>query len=431
MERIQYNNLNKRYNKEIMTARSLERPNPYKLLVVFVVATTFIIVTLTAQSSISDDTYFNPTRSSKSTLVHASLPILPLEKEGSSWFEALGGKDTRIIIFGDSWSDDATRVTPDESDSKDTYYDEEKYSGPRRVGPGFGGRWSNGIVWPEYLRDDLKCENYLNLAYGGAKITNNFVESPVPDLVDQYHLYLGIELPVLLEKYRLNITQLQLSRLDNDAFYDTPDYLNTEEKLQKNRKTLFSFWFGINDLIQYMNMMQDMTARIRAVEESIDVVFEITNRLATLHPQSNFLFVSTVDVTLLPIWSQRFLETDSHMVKYKEAVQLVRIWRKALSIKYSNWNDTKASAVFWDFDKWYRQQISGITISDFKNTKKSCFDRVENKLCDNPSDYLFWDSVHLTTAAHRLITDRLHSVNLFPSYTQWIGSSKEHNASRQ
>ncbi len=52
-----------------------------------------------------------------------------------------------VIVFGDSLSDD----------------------GAEAEGPSHGfNRYSNGPVWPEYLKNMLECANYDNFAYAGA-----------------------------------------------------------------------------------------------------------------------------------------------------------------------------------------------------------------------------------------------------------------------
>ncbi|KAK9460566.1 uncharacterized protein V1516DRAFT_418884 [Lipomyces oligophaga] len=326
-------------------------------------------------------------------------------------------KQPVLIVFGDSWSDDATRPNVQHPSSKDfprelpddMFYPSEdtESSGldesantmqkrrQRRYGLGADGRWSDGQIWPEYLCNWANCHDYINLAYGGAKITNEFVHSMVPDLTDQ-----------LGEFYRIK-----------NSTDDIP-LRTTQDVLSDNRSMLFSFWFGINDIVQYMTMLSSVDDRTDAVSASLWKLFDMAGSLALLYPQSNFLFFNTIDVTILPVWKERFTESDEAMHRYREAVHLVQAWRSEFLIQFGAWNQTLASAQAFESNTWFARSISGIMNNGFSDVSNPCFDHDTNTLCSSPNEHFFWDHVHLTTAAHKSLAQRLNNLNLWPSVSR-------------
>ncbi|KAJ8099882.1 hypothetical protein POJ06DRAFT_268761 [Lipomyces tetrasporus] len=304
-----------------------------------------------------------------------------------------------LVIFGDSWSDDASRPLPADRAARvagDEFYAVKFREGrsARRFGAGLGGRWSDGPVWPEYICEAVRCADYLNLAVGGAKVTNNYVPSLVPDLVQQKDNFLAIK--------------------EADSTIVEKDGSPTDE-LVDNRRTLFVFWFGINDLIQYISVLPTSGDRQRAVVSSVATLFDIATALAGRFPQSNFLFVSSIDVTLLPFWSERMMANDLQLRKYKEVVRLSETWRLEMTKHAGNWNSSLASIQYWDANDWLARSISGVAKNGFENLKDACFDHDSRTLCPTPEKYFFWDHIHLTTAAHKDIAARLKRLNLWRS----------------
>ncbi|KAK9488246.1 hypothetical protein V1527DRAFT_219844 [Lipomyces starkeyi] len=334
--------------------------------------------------------------------VNSTSAFLPFQSHSSPSPNTL----PTLIVFGDSWSDDASRPSPVDRAARvegDKFYAEEYRDGrrPRRFGAGFGGRWTDGPVWPEYLCEAAGCTDYLNLAFGGAKVTNNFVASPVPDLLEQRDKFLAIK------EADFSATDRSRSPID---------------ELADNRRTLFVFWFGINDLIQYSSMLPTPVDRKRAVVSSVATLFDVATDVAGRFPQSNFLFMSAVDVTLLPVWSERYLADDLKLQKYREVVELSQAWRQEMTMHIGNWNHSLGSIQYWDANAWYARSISGVANNGFENFKDKCYDHDTGILCSKPNKYFFWDHVHLTTAAHKAIATRLSHMNLWPAMTQYSES---------
>ncbi|KAK9322344.1 hypothetical protein V1517DRAFT_260447 [Lipomyces orientalis] len=365
----------------------LLRKNPRRgMLLVLVAAISLVacyaLLTLFGAASPSSASLLSPLHSHFS-LSRTSLPIL--------------------VVFGDSWSDDASRPSPADRAARvegNEFYAAKSSGGrrARRFGAGLGGRWTDGPVWPEYICEAVGCADYLNLAVGGAKVTNNYVPSPVPDLVLQKDNFLAIK--------------------ETDSTIVDKDGSPTDE-LADNRRTLFVFWFGINDLIHYISVLPTSGDRQRAVVSSVATLFDIATALAGRFPQSNFLFMSSIDVTLLPFWSERMMANDLQLRKYKEVVRLSQTWRLEMTKHAGNWNSSIGSIQYWDANDWLARSISGVAKNGFKNLKDTCFDHESKTLCPNPEKYFFWDQVHLTTAAHKDIAARLSRLDLWPSMSRY------------
>ncbi|KAK9381917.1 uncharacterized protein V2V93DRAFT_358377 [Kockiozyma suomiensis] len=344
----------------------------------------------------------------------------------------------KLVVFGDSWSDNALRPSPenispsrvaihseddifytpagssDRSESSQTDSDKPKPR-QRKFGRGHGGRWSNGPVWTEYLCDKFECDEELNLAYGGAKVTNQFVNSPVPDLIDQYRIYMAVRNASLAAQDIENQRQIGDMMRTRGLSKEQAKEAVIDYRLGENRGTLFTFFFGINDLIQYITILPTADDRANAVTHSVATIFEIAESLAIAYPQSNFLFLNAIDVTILPIWSIRFTQKDNNMHRFREVVRLAQLWQQETMIHMGRWNHTLASAQLFETNAWLARSVSGIAQDGFKDIKEACFDHSSGKLCKHPQDHFFWDSVHMSTAAHNALADRLGYLNLWPS----------------
>ncbi|KAK9447672.1 uncharacterized protein V1518DRAFT_420099 [Limtongia smithiae] len=317
---------------------------------------------------------------------------------------AVPGLRPRVVVFGDSWSDDGTRpdaataslasMAPRRAEADpDQFYPAAANSQIRlrKYGDGAGGRWSNGQVWPEYLCTLTTCSEQLNLAYGGAKVMSKYLPSPIPDLTAQYETYLAI---------REAQATAAAPTLDTDT---------------DNKRTLFVFFFGINDIAQYARLLDTADQRTEAVEQSVDGIFSTAAQLAEKYPHSNFLFTTAIDVTLLPMWALRYEASDPVMAQYREAVKLVETWQHATAAHMRDWNQTLASAQLWDANKWFTRSVSGVAKNGFANVNRPCIDPVKHTVCAEPDKCVFWDSVHLTTAAHASIARRLSHLDLWAS----------------
>ncbi|KZW03230.1 hypothetical protein EXIGLDRAFT_725688 [Exidia glandulosa HHB12029] len=95
-------------------------------------------------------------------------------------------KIASLVVFGDSFSDNGNgtwTLTNHTWPADPAYYD---------------GRFSNGMVWPEYLANIIGAYKLLDVSYGGATINNSIVQGysgkdstiPVPSVTEQVDSYL-------------------------------------------------------------------------------------------------------------------------------------------------------------------------------------------------------------------------------------------------
>ncbi|KAK9473292.1 uncharacterized protein V1510DRAFT_406666 [Dipodascopsis tothii] len=323
----------------------------------------------------------------------------------------------KLVVFGDSWSDDGTRPDPDSKSfipvkgEENNYYYNERNTGPHRYGKGENGRWADGPVWPEYLSAFLKTEDYYNFAYGGAKVTNKFVDSPVPDLKTQYEQFLGFDL------YSEDYFKTQLAATLKGELEVSDEQLKEEAHaafLESNRRTLFIFWFGINDMLHYNTLLDDAQIRSDAVDYSVELLKNVTLDISARYPESNILINYSPDVTLFPVWTSRYLQDDVHLQRQRETIKLTRKWNKLLMQNIlKKWDTSRAFLQVWDASTWFSHTLGGTSGDKWIHKTNPCFSHETDTLCAKPKTHLFWDAAHLTTEAHRVLASRIYVLDLY------------------
>ncbi|KAJ3046152.1 hypothetical protein HK097_001005, partial [Rhizophlyctis rosea] len=279
---------------------------------------------------------------------------------------------SRVVVFGDSLSDAGNG----------TY---KLTNGARPTSPPYyQGRWSNGPVWPEYAAQAMgvPLEVY---AYGGATTDNTFVAGSVP-LEDGRNL----TIPSVTDQI------------------DT--YLQTSPT--NPSQTLYIIWAGPN------NFFAALSSRDASVLTS-----DFRTRLAqTLRTSAQKLLSAgaqnIVIFTLPPIEStpagQNLTETAS------QAATLVLLDTNTEIKNLTTVQGVKVYDVYETFTGVTAQPAKfGIT-----NGNEAClinhgdFEEAGNmntratpRYCSNPDGYVFWDDVHPTTAAHRVLAQ---------NFTEWV-----------
>jgi phospholipase/lecithinase/hemolysin len=213
--------------------------------------------------------------------------------------------------------------------------------------PYFKGRYSNGPVWVEYLASGLKLTSNLNnnFAYGGAKTG------------DSQDLPPGV------------LTQIQRFKAKNPA---------------ANPNALYIIWAGAND---YLGGATDTTVPINNLATSVKRLAEIGAK--------NIVVVNLPDLGKLP--ATRTTEranslsslTQIHNSGLAASLASLRQQIGAINIKYVD--------VYALFKRVYNSpQQYGL-----KNVTQGCLN--QGNICDRPNEYLFWDGIHPSTAAHKLL----------------------------
>lgn len=219
----------------------------------------------------------------------------------------------------------------------------------------FQGRYSNGRVWVEYLADRLHLSSSQtnNFAYGGAT-TGSDRNSLVPGLLTQVQSF----------------TQTHQQTLPN---------------------ALYVLWAGAND---YLQGVSGATVPVENVTRAISSLADVGAK--------NILVASLPDLGQLPA-TRTGVNSASLSALTQAHNQGLRRSLKLLSQQYSD-----LQIVTLDANTLYREAITNPKAFGFTNVISACLSG--SYACGNPDQFLFWDGIHPTTAAHRILGERAFSV---------------------
>jgi phospholipase/lecithinase/hemolysin len=212
----------------------------------------------------------------------------------------------------------------------------------------YQGRYSNGRVWVEYLADYLKLpsERVINFAYGGAT-TGSSLHSLVPGLV----------------------TQVQSFKRAHQR--TSPD-------------ALYVLWAGANDYLQGAS---------RATIPVENVNCAIASLAAA--GAKNILVANLPDLGQLP--ATRTGANSANLTALTQAHN--QGLRRALKVLSQQHSELKIATL--DANTLYREAITKPAAFGFTNVTSACVSG--SGTCGNQAQFLFWDSIHPTTAAHRIL----------------------------
>ena len=216
--------------------------------------------------------------------------------------------------------------------------------------PYFKGRYSNGPVWVEYLASKLKLTSNpnTNFAYGGAT-TGDSRDMP-PGLLRQIKSF-------------------------------------TTTHASANPKALYIVWAGSND---YLGGATDSTAPINNLAIAV--------KSLSAAGAKNILVVNLPDLGKLP-----GTRTTQHS-DFLNDLTKEHNSRLAASLKDMRQKlNPDIHLAYLDVNSLFKQVSSTPEKFGFTNVTNSCFS--QGRICDRPNEYLFWDNVHPTTAAHKLLVE--------------------------
>ena len=249
---------------------------------------------------------------------------------------------TELNVFGDSLSDVGTVFRL----SGGMYPPNPPY---------FHGRYSNGRVWVEYLAEslDLSSNQTKNFAYGGSTTGIN-----------------------------PGATQINYNNLVPDLLTQVKSFTQTNQ--QANPNALYVIWAGANDYLQ-------------GVSSATVPLENLTKAIASLHDfgAKKMIVGNLPDLGHLPATrnngNSAYLSglTQAHNQGLRRSLKIVSQQRSDLQI------------ATLDANKLYREAITNPSAFGFSNVISGCMAGVSNY--GNADQFLFWDSIHPTTAAHRII----------------------------
>lgn len=227
--------------------------------------------------------------------------------------------------------------------------------------PYFQGRFSNGQVWVEYLSDHLQLTSnqITNYARGGATTGSSNI---IPSL----------------------ITQVE-------------SFTKTHPKAPEN--ALYVLWMGANDYLQGAN---NATAPVANIQRAIATIVD--------RGAKNFIVANLPDLGKLPATRTNVNAASLSALTQAHNQALRRV------LKVLNQQHPEIEIFMLDAYTLYQQAIKNPAALGFTNVTSTCL--ASDRICSNPNQYLFWDGIHPTTAAHRIIGERAFSLlsgHLIPS----------------
>lgn len=274
-----------------------------------------------------------------------------------------GNPANEVYVIGDSLSDTGN------------LYDLTGFWPPS---PPYAMRYSNGPVWPEYLAGDLGID-VDSLAYGGAFTgvyviggvpISNFNNVQYPDLFQALLPGVSEEVDMLLAEY--------------------PDGLNP--------KALYVVWAGPNDL--FLGMMQP-EAMPSILSQAISNVAEAVCRLGTAGGR-HFMVGNLPDLGLTPFVMGLGPEVQA------QVSQAVVLFNAGLEQALAGLPDACAETVgVFDAYQVLNDLVASPANYGLQNVTEACL--TDTGICANPDTYLFWDSLHPTTAVHAIFADRFRA----------------------
>lgn len=212
----------------------------------------------------------------------------------------------------------------------------------------YQGRYSNGRVWVEYLADYLKLpsDRVTNFAYGGAT-TGSSNSSLVPGLVTQVQSFKGAH-----------------QRSNPDALY--------------------VLWAGAND---YLLGASRATIPVENVNCAIAALAGVGAK--------NILVANLPDLGQLP--ATRTNANSASLTALTQAHN--QGLRRNLKVLSQQHPELKIATL--DANTLYRKAITNPAAFGFTNVTSACSSG--SGTCGNQAQFLFWDSIHPTTAAHRIL----------------------------
>lgn len=247
----------------------------------------------------------------------------------------------QLYVFGDSLSDTGNLYNATGS----TFPPSPPYN---------QGRFSNDLLWVEYLTADLGA-TATNLAFGGATTgSNNTI--PIPD---------SLPIPPLpgLEQ--------QLT-----SFQATNPIANPD--------ALYVIWAGANDYLgggitDPSLSVNNLSGAIRALAES---------------GAENFLVVNLPDLGKIP--------GTSDSPQSSNLSTLTSLHNSNLDTSLNALSTSYGIDIYdLDVSSLFGSAIAQPAKYGFTNVTDACL--TDTGICSNPNQYLFWDELHPTDAAHKII----------------------------
>lgn len=260
-----------------------------------------------------------------------------------------------IYVFGDSLSDTGNLFN--------------QIGQPTR--PYANGRFSNGLVWSDRLANQLQITltPTTSIAAGKTAASINFAFGGATTGVDQASDRLGL--------------QQQVSRFREQV----------DEQTAPN--AVFFVWAGANDYLGGRSI--DAAEPIANLRRAIEILIAAGAR--------------HVVVGNLPSLGQLPATRDRDSADALDRLTASHNQQVAALVAELEQQDG-VTARLLDVNDLFKRAIAGEF--SFSNVTEACLDRQTGTICQNPNEYLFWDGIHPTTAAHARISEAALPLSVVP-----------------
>lgn len=250
-----------------------------------------------------------------------------------------------IYVFGDSLSDTGNSFD---------------VTGIPPSPPYSQGRFSNGKIWVEYLADELglTSNRQTNFAFGGA--TTGTDNTLIP----------GVQgLPGLQQQIE-SFTAVNTSA-DSNALY--------------------TIWAGANDYLG--NGVTDPTIPVANLSTAVSSLSAVGVK--------NIMVVNLPDLGKLP--GTRGSQNAAGLDALTEAHNSLL----AANLNFLSQQNPDLNIIPLDVNGLVSRAIAAPGEFGFENVEDSCL--TLSSICPNQKEYLFWDDIHPTTDAHKLVGELAYS----------------------
>jgi phospholipase/lecithinase/hemolysin len=248
--------------------------------------------------------------------------------------------------------------------------------------PYFPGRFSNDLIWIDYLAADLGVNptTYADVILGGIAPTEgiNFAFGGATTGEDNT---ISLTFPIFPD----------LPALQNQISFFTDNFSTTADA-----EALYILWGGANDYLPTEGTFEPLTTST----ESIKNLSNAVNSLADVGAQ-NIMVVNLPNLGDTPV---AFNANEEQPGTTDRLNSLSEEHNTALAAEINDLSLSLASDVnliLFDLNELFTTVTNNPEQFDFTNITTGCL----LVGCTNPDEFLFWDAQHVTTAAHQFIAE--------------------------
>lgn len=293
---------------------------------------------------------------------------------------AVTAKYNRVIVFGDSYSDNGNLFEL----SGGQYPDAARY---------FKGRFSNGLVWVEYLAQDLYVNpgnpnRFIDLAYGQAKvlaptsikITGNKPHTyPIPDFAEQIQHY--------VKKHKaFKANDLVIVFIGTNDFFDQPI-------LSK------SFFIHIADQeTKDIHKLVKMGAKHIIVLNGRDVAYlPLANIYAHLYAKGASVKAQKQYLANFRVMVKAYNQQLAQDLKGMPEVFLYD------TFAFDNHIIQKINKGGYPYTFRKQHDVLKVAKTSCYQNNQGDYQNTVGAMCGNPETYFFYDRIHTTTNVNYLL----------------------------